>query len=106
MIPKTAAEILEKHVVLELESIDRMYLNVYQPWLQTGGGIAYFFKQTRNAPIASSVLMAQMTHEFKADVERFIAEEDVDIVRLRKKGRKDEITQQRLAQHNGEERNR
>jgi len=103
MITKTAAEILNNHVELELESIDRMSLNVDQPLLQTGGGIAYFFKQTRNAPIASSALMAQMTHQFKAEIERFIADGDIEVVRFRKKIRKDEITQQRLAEHNGEE---
>jgi hypothetical protein len=27
-VPQTVAEVLSKHVVLEVESIDRMYLNV------------------------------------------------------------------------------
>jgi hypothetical protein len=31
MIPKNVAEILRNHVVLEVESIDRMYLNGYVP---------------------------------------------------------------------------
>ncbi len=35
-IPGSAAEVLQKHVVLEVEGIDRMYLNVYVPRLQTG----------------------------------------------------------------------
>jgi hypothetical protein len=32
-IPRTAAEVLRRHVTLEVEGIDRMYLNVYQPKL-------------------------------------------------------------------------
>jgi hypothetical protein len=38
MIRKSVAEILDHHVTLELEAIDRMYLNAYVPSLQTGGG--------------------------------------------------------------------
>lgn len=30
-LPRTVAEILRKHVTPEVESIDRMYLNVYVP---------------------------------------------------------------------------
>jgi hypothetical protein len=32
--PQNVAEVLRDHVVLELEGIDRMYLNVYVPVLQ------------------------------------------------------------------------
>jgi ABC-type transport system involved in cytochrome bd biosynthesis fused ATPase/permease subunit len=30
-ISRNVSEIIRKHVTLEVESIDRMYLNVYQP---------------------------------------------------------------------------
>lgn len=33
----SVGEILQSHVTLELEGIDRMYLNVYVPNLQPGG---------------------------------------------------------------------
>jgi len=36
--PQSVAEVLRDHVVLELEGIDRMYLNVYVPVLQAGKG--------------------------------------------------------------------
>ena len=32
-IPRTVADVLRKHVTLEVEGIDRMYLNVYVPAL-------------------------------------------------------------------------
>jgi len=32
-LPRTAADVLSKHVVFELESVDRMRLNVRQPRL-------------------------------------------------------------------------
>jgi hypothetical protein len=36
--------ILREHVTLEVESIDRMYLNVYVPLLQRAAGVVGFFR--------------------------------------------------------------
>ena len=41
-ILQTVTEILREHVTLEVESVDRMYLNLYVPKLQYAGGIASF----------------------------------------------------------------
>lgn len=41
------AELLREHVTLEVESIDRMYLNVYIPKLQRESGASWFLKQQR-----------------------------------------------------------
>ena len=41
-ITRNVAEVLAEHVTLEMECIDRMYLNLYVPMLQTEGGVAYF----------------------------------------------------------------
>ena len=37
-VARSVADVLRDHVGLELEAIDRMYLNVYQPRLQTDRG--------------------------------------------------------------------
>jgi hypothetical protein len=42
-LPRTVADVLSDHVVFEIESIDRLYLNVYQPKLQYGSGVQGFF---------------------------------------------------------------
>ena len=39
------AELLQEHVTLEVESIDRMYLNVYIAKLQRESGASWFLKQ-------------------------------------------------------------
>ena len=39
-LPRSVAEILREHVTLEIECMDRMYLNVYIPQLQREGGVA------------------------------------------------------------------
>ena len=42
-LPRSAADVLADQVLFEIEAIDRMYLNLYQPRLQHGAGIAAFF---------------------------------------------------------------
>ena len=39
MIARSVGEVLEKHVTLDIEGIDRLYLNAYQPLLQMPGGV-------------------------------------------------------------------
>ena len=39
-IARTIADVVADHTTLELECVDRMYLNVYVPLLQTAGGVA------------------------------------------------------------------
>jgi hypothetical protein len=46
MVEQTVGELLENKVVLDLEGIDRLYLNLYQPMLQTGGGVVTFLQGT------------------------------------------------------------
>src|SRR5215469_7175697 len=43
-LPRSVAHVLSQHVTLEVEGIDRMYLNVYQPRLPTDRGVAAFFR--------------------------------------------------------------
>lgn len=47
MITRTVAELLDGHVTLDVEGIDRIYLNAYQPMPQTDGGVVLFFKKHR-----------------------------------------------------------
>jgi len=53
-VPQTVAEVLSKHVVLEVESIDRMYLNVYVPQLQAVEGTLKFIRIHRGHKVAST----------------------------------------------------
>ena len=70
-IPRSVAEVLREHVTLEIEGIDRMYLNVYIPALQREGGVASFFRFHRGHRFASSVLMDPISKQFVAAMERF-----------------------------------
>jgi hypothetical protein len=95
-LPRTAADVLSAHVVFEIESIDRMYLNVWQPRLQHGAGAAAFFTSHRGHAYASTALMDPMTKAFVADIHHFIAAHDLDLVHFGKEC-KDDLTQRYLA---------
>ena len=91
-LPRSAADVLADHVLFEVEAIDRMYLNLYQPRLQHGAGIAAFFVGHRGHRFASSALMAPMTRTFVADIEHFAAVRGLDLVRFARGQRKDDVT--------------
>ena len=96
-IPRTVAEVLVEHVTLELEGIDRLYLNVYVPRLQSLGGVAHFFRAHRGQPFASSALMEPISRAFVGAIERFVAEQDVPLVTFLKGQRKDDLAKAHLA---------
>src|SRR5215213_4535916 len=56
-VARSVADVLDEHVVFEVESIDRMYLNVWQPRLAYGGGVQGFFVGHRGYHYASTALM-------------------------------------------------
>jgi hypothetical protein len=102
-LPRTVADVLNEHVTLEVEGIDRMYLNVYQPRLQTDRGVAAFFRFHRGETFASSALMAPMSTAFIAAVERFVEQEQIPLITFTKGQRKDDIAKQYHAHSSGTE---
>lgn len=103
MVSKNLAEILHDHVTLELEGIDRMYLNGYVPSLQTGAGFAYFVKEQLGYPIASTAMIAPMSRAFVGRIEQFVADQGLDLVTFRKGERKDDVAQAYLKAFEGTE---
>ncbi len=95
-LPRCVADVLADHVLFEVESIDRMYLNVWVPGLAHGGGVAGFFVGHRGNQYASTALMDPMTKAFVADIHHFVAVRDLELVHFGKE-RKDEVTQRFLA---------
>lgn len=100
---RSVADILREQVSLEVECIDRMYLNVYVPILQTPGGISWFFREHRGHDFASSSLMAPMTVGFVKRLEEFSEREGVDMLSFKKGVRKDDIAKEYLAKFQGEQ---
>lgn len=102
-IPTTVAEVIGKHVSFELESIDRMYFNVYQPRLQRGGGVSVFFRQHRGEACATALVMSRMTRRFLQAVEKFSERHDVPIIPLEKGVRKEDVFHEHLRDFQGRE---
>ena len=102
-LPRSVCEVLRDHVVLESECIDRMYLNVYVPQLQRIGGVVWYLRGHRGQRFASTAVVAPMTEAFVADIERFVAEQGVELVTFSKGQRKDDVTQQYLRQFDASE---
>ena len=101
-VARSAAEVLAEHATLELECLDRLYLNGYVPLLQTGAGASWFFRKVRGKPVPSSALMAPMSRRFAAALEA-LAEESGGIVRFTRGERKDDVTKARLRDWKGGE---
>jgi len=102
-IPRTVAQVLQKHVTFELEGIDRMYLNLYVPRLQTEKGVAHFWRFHRGHRFASSALMDPMTKDFVRRLERFAHDHAIPVISFAKDQRKDQLAQQFFAQSHLEE---
>jgi len=97
-LSRNVSEIIREHVTLEVESIDRMYLNVYQPQLQRDLGVVGFFRFHRGQPFASSSLMANMTRTFVANIESFAKARKIPVITFQKGQRKDDIAKRYHAQ--------
>jgi len=102
-LPRSVADVLKQHVTLEVEGIDRMYLNVYQPRLQTDRGVAAFFRFHRGETFASSALMNPMSQSFIAAVNRFVEDHQIPLITFAKGQRKDDVTQEYRARFAGAE---
>jgi len=97
-IARSVAEVLRDHVTLELESIDRMYLNVYVPKLQHEFGVVSFFRFHRGQPVASSALMEPISQAFLTAIGAFVATRHIPLITFAKGQRKDDIARAHLAQ--------
>jgi hypothetical protein len=102
-LPRTAAEVLASHVVFEVESIDRLYLNVYVPELQRVGQVVGFLTRHRGFDIASTALVAPTSEAFVKAIRRFAAQQQVPMVEFAKGQRKDDVLHDYLAACDGSE---
>src|SRR6202034_540357 len=67
----TAGELLDGHTVLDIECLDRVYLNAYVPTLQSSGQVVAFMTQHLGMPIPSPALMEQIGTRFRKAVESY-----------------------------------
>jgi hypothetical protein len=93
----TVNEVLDGHVVLDLECLDRIYLNGYVPNLQVSGQVVVFLTQHLGNPIPSPALLAPIGERFRTAVRRFAEQHQIPVVRFAKDQRKAEVMRPYLA---------
>lgn len=84
-------DLLDDHVVLDLECLDRIYLNAYVPNLQVGGQVAMFMTGHLGLKIASPAIMEKIGLRFRRDVEQFAKVNQIPIVRFAKGDRQIDV---------------
>jgi hypothetical protein len=80
-------EVLDGHVSLEVECVDRLYLNAYCPLLQVGGQVVLFLTGHLGHPIPSPALFQKISNRFRREVDRFAAAAGVPVLHLKKPDR-------------------
>src|SRR6516164_9913996 len=95
-IPRTVAQVLREHVTLEVEGIDRMYLNVYVPQLQRELGVVGFLRNHRGHLFASSALLAPISDAFLQAIADFTAAQAIPVLTFAKGQRKDDVAAEHL----------
>ncbi len=87
----TVNEVLGGHVVLDIECLDRVYLNAYVPILQSSGQVVAFMTQHLGMPIPSPALMKKISTRFRRAVESFAEANGIPWVRFGKDARKADV---------------
>lgn len=93
-------ELLNGHVTLEVECLDRLYLNGYLGPLATSGGLVTFMREQLGKPIASPVVLGQITEKFRDSVKGLAERERIPIYQFDHKERKEDVAK-RFRQQRG-----
>jgi hypothetical protein len=101
-LPRTVAEVIDNHVTLELESLDRVYLNVYQPQLQTPRAVFPFLRDHYGQGAVSSHQMKEISERFLRGIHRFADEQDIPVISFEKGQRKEDVAAEYHRQVPGE----
>jgi hypothetical protein len=91
------SDVLAGHVGLDVQCLDRVYLNGYVPNLQVGGQVVTFLTAHLGNSIPSPALFAKIGERFRAGVKRFAEVNQIPVVRFGKTDRKTEVARPYLA---------
>jgi hypothetical protein len=90
----TIPELLDDHVTLEVECLDRLYLNGYIGPLATSGGLVTFIREQLGKPIPSPVVLGQVTERFREAVKSLAERQQIPTYQFTHKERKDDVANQ------------
>jgi hypothetical protein len=93
----TVPELLDGHTVLDIECLDRVYLNGYVPVLQVGGQVVTFLRGHLGMPVASPAVFEKIGTRFRQAVARFAEMNDIPVIKFAKGIRKIDVMRPLLA---------
>ena len=89
-VPVSVSDVLDGHVKLDLECLDRIYLHGYLAQLQVGGQVTQFLNH-RGYPVPSPACLQQIGDGFRRRVASFAEANHIPVVPLRAADRKIEV---------------
>jgi hypothetical protein len=87
----TIPELLDGHITLEVECLDRLYLNGYIGKLATGPGLSMFMRFQLGMPVPSPVVLGRVSERFRETVKVQAERQDIPVYQFHHKERKDDI---------------
>src|SRR6202521_350633 len=87
----TIPELLDGHITLEVECLDRLYLNGYIGKLAIGPGLSMFMRFQLEKPVPSPVVLGQVSERFREAVTTQAEREEIPLDQFKHKERKDDI---------------
>jgi hypothetical protein len=96
-LPRSVSDVVSRHVLFEIESIDRMYCNLYVPQLQRVEGLLAFIHGHLGQPIASTSVIAPMSRDFVARLAAFADAHGIPRIDFARGRRKDDVMHEYLA---------
>jgi hypothetical protein len=96
-VPVSVEELLDGRVALQINCLDRIYLNAYIPNLQVSGQVANFLTSHLGAPIAHPRCCNESVNGFRKDLKAFATAHDIPLLRFGKHDRKINLARPLLA---------
>ena len=93
----TLNDVLDGHVGLDVECLDRIYLNGYVPNLQVGGQVVSFMTTHLGYETPSPAILEKIGTAFRKAVDRFASDIKIPGVRFGKNDRKIDVMRPYLA---------
>jgi hypothetical protein len=100
-VARCAADVLREHLVFEIECVDRLYLNVFQPRLQLEPHVYHFLRQQRGAGAVSACFFQTMTRQFVHDIEAFAEQHQIPLFTFERSARKEDVAAEHRARFQG-----
>lgn len=89
--------LLRDHVTLQVDCMDRLYLNGYVPLLQRPENLWWYLVKHKGCPVPSPVLLKKWVDSFVSDIRACSARNRIPVIQFARHERKEDVARRRLA---------